>query len=170
LDHRIPLISDIDTQLRHHLGQGVDQQRTLVDARYARDVLLVCDGMTGTDLPHLARRFRQASQGARVALPVLKSAVPAAAAAPSATLPPGGHDPGPPQGWAHNTSGFGASRPMIADFNLDARYGSHAREPVVTDGQGHAIAPRHPAPQALSLHGKALPWYSWRRWWFIDRT
>jgi hypothetical protein len=165
LDNRSDLISEIDVQLRHLLGQGVDQQRALVDARYARDVLLVCDGMKGTDLPHLARRLRQVSQGARTALPVLDAAV-ASASAPSKVqqAPVVGHDPGPPQGWAQNTSGFGASRPMLADFNLEARYGSRDSQAAVTPGQGERAGPR-PMQHTPGLTADgALPWYSLRRW------
>jgi hypothetical protein len=37
----------IDLPLRRHLDQGVDVQRALSDARYARDMHLVCDAMRG---------------------------------------------------------------------------------------------------------------------------
>ncbi len=176
LDSRAALINDIDTQLRHYLGQGIDPQRTLVDARYARDVLLVCDGMGGTDLPTLARQFRQVSQGVRVTLPVLRAAVavepePQSASSSQRTAEagaPGGHDAGPPQGWARNTSGFGHSHPSIADFNLSPHYGARDAAPAVTDRLGNVLVP--PSAGNLMPHGAALPWYSWRRWWFTART
>lgn len=169
MDPRAALITDIDTHLRHYLGQGVDLQRTLVDARYARDVLLVCDGMAGTDLPGLARRYRQASQGVRTALPVLRAAVavavepePRAATSVENPVAARGHDAGPPQGWAQNTSGFGHSHPPLADFNLSPHYGARDSAPTVTDRQGHLLAMRDmPAGYPAA---PALPWYSWRRW------
>ena len=88
MESRRVIAARIDMGLRRALGEGVDAQRTLDDPRYARDVLLVCDAMTGTDLPELARRFR------------------------AATL--GGRDAGPPQEWAADTSGFGLSTPPPA--------------------------------------------------------
>jgi hypothetical protein len=93
MDPRTIIAHRIDVQLRQHLGQGVDTCRALSDKRYARDMLLVCDAMTGTDLPLLARQFRVA--GERMAQEARRP----------------GHDAGPPQGWAANTSGFGMARP-----------------------------------------------------------
>lgn len=46
------------------LGQGIDPARMLNEPLYARDVLLVCDALHGTDLPELARLFRQAQAAA----------------------------------------------------------------------------------------------------------
>jgi len=85
MDSRRVIAARIDMGLRRHLGEGVDAQRTLDDPHYARDVLLVCDALTGTDLPALARQFRAA--------------------------PAGGRDAGPPQEWSADTSGFGLSKP-----------------------------------------------------------
>jgi len=93
MDPRTLIANRIDLRLRRHLGAGVDCYRALTDARYVRDVLLVCDAMHGTDLPLLARQFRAA--GERMA---------------QASRP--GHDAGPPQGWAVDTSGFGISQPL----------------------------------------------------------
>ena len=93
MDPRTLIASRIDLQLRRHLDQGVDVYRAVSDARYARDMLLVCDAMRGTRLPLLARQFRQA--GAHMAR--------------DATL--SGRDVGPPQDWSTNTSGFGVSQP-----------------------------------------------------------
>jgi hypothetical protein len=58
MDPRNLIASRIDVQLRRHLGQPVDTYRTLHDARYVKDLLLVCEAMDGTDLPQLAREFR----------------------------------------------------------------------------------------------------------------
>ena len=44
-------------------------QRAGIDARYARDVLLVCDAMPETDLPQLAEEFRAATLKVRRADP-----------------------------------------------------------------------------------------------------
>lgn len=172
MDPRAALITDVDTQLRHYLGQGVDVQRTLVDARYARDVLLVCDGMTGTDLPQLSRRFRQASQGVQVVLPVLRAAIqvdapPPADAADNTNSAAGGDDAGPPQGWSRNTSGFGHSHPPIADFNLAPHIGTPNRALMVADGHDKLTTP--PGESTAYQFGNSLPWYSWRRWWFTRR-
>jgi hypothetical protein len=93
MDPRTVIAQHIDRQLRDCLGQGVDAHRALSDSRYARDMLLVCDAMTGTELPQLARQFRVA--GKRIAREARRP----------------GHDAGPPQGWAANTSGFGVTQP-----------------------------------------------------------
>jgi hypothetical protein len=58
MDSRAVLASRIDLQLRRHLGQPVDTRRALTDARYTKDLLLVCDAMQGTELPRLAQQFR----------------------------------------------------------------------------------------------------------------
>jgi hypothetical protein len=96
MEPRTVIVEHIDRQLRHHLGEGVDAHRTLHDARYARDVLLVCDAMKDTDLPTLARQFRAAGEHM--------------AAEQQRRLAPG-HHAGPAQPWAEDTSGFGVSRP-----------------------------------------------------------
>jgi hypothetical protein len=62
MDPRSIIISRIDLQLRRHLGQPVDTHRAVSDTRYAKDLLLVCDAMEGTDLPHLASQFRAADE------------------------------------------------------------------------------------------------------------
>jgi hypothetical protein len=88
MDSRRVIAERIAMGLRRHLGEGVDPQRTVDDPRYARDVLLVCDALTDTDLPALAQQFRSA--------------------------PAGGRDAGPPQDWSADTSGFGLSKPPSA--------------------------------------------------------
>jgi hypothetical protein len=62
MDPRNLIVSRIDLQLRRHLGQPVDAHRAVTDARYARDLLLVCDAMADTDLPQLAAEFRDADE------------------------------------------------------------------------------------------------------------
>jgi len=96
MDPRTLIASRIDLHLRRQLGTNVDNCRALTDSRYMRDILLVCDAMTGTELPLLARQFRVA--GARVA----EQAQPAA-----------GHHTGPAQDWAADTSGFGLTQAPV---------------------------------------------------------
>ena len=98
MDPRTLIATRIDLQLRQKLGMGVDTYRALTDERYVRDVLLVCDAMRGTGLPLLARQFRVA--GKRMAQEAQRRP---------------GHDAGPTQGWAADTSGFGVSRPLVLD-------------------------------------------------------
>ena len=47
--------------LLHELGQGVDGLRMVAEPLYARDVLLVCDALPGTELAELAQHFRVAA-------------------------------------------------------------------------------------------------------------
>ena len=58
--------------LTESLDEGVLPQRMLDDHLYARDVLLVCDAMHDTELPKLARIFRQAQLD--MAYPVMSHA------------------------------------------------------------------------------------------------
>ena len=46
------------------MGQGIDPARMLAEPLYARDVLLVCEALPGTELAELAPKFRQAQQAA----------------------------------------------------------------------------------------------------------
>jgi hypothetical protein len=62
MDARTLIASRIDLQLRRHLGQPVDTYRAIHDARYAKDMLLVCEAMQGTELPQLAQQFREADE------------------------------------------------------------------------------------------------------------
>lgn len=55
--HRMHLL------LQREIGRGLDLQRMLRDARYSRDVLLVCDAMHRTELPDLAAFYRRAAAG-----------------------------------------------------------------------------------------------------------
>ena len=59
--HRcLKVASRINHRLQSELGEGVDAQRMLTEPLYARDVLLVCDALVGTDLQALAGSFRKA--------------------------------------------------------------------------------------------------------------
>lgn len=52
----------IDALMARELGEGIDAERMLSDALYARDVLLVCDAMRGHELATLSPRFRRAME------------------------------------------------------------------------------------------------------------
>lgn len=52
----------INALLVREMGQGIDPARMLAEPLYARDVLLVCEALPGTELAELAPRFRQAQQ------------------------------------------------------------------------------------------------------------
>ncbi len=54
----------IDALLLREIDQGIDTARMVADSRYARDVLLVCDAMRGTEAPGLAGHFRRATLSA----------------------------------------------------------------------------------------------------------
>lgn len=58
MDPRPTALQQLAAQLRQELGATLDSARMATDARYARDVLLVCDAMIGTALPGLARLVR----------------------------------------------------------------------------------------------------------------
>jgi hypothetical protein len=51
----------IDAGLLAVLGEGINAKRMVVQPLYARDVLLVCDALIGTELQALAVQFRQAA-------------------------------------------------------------------------------------------------------------
>jgi hypothetical protein len=58
--HCLELADRMNAVLLRELGAGVDSHRMLVDERYQRDVLLVCDGLHETPGPLLAHHFRRA--------------------------------------------------------------------------------------------------------------
>ncbi len=68
--HCLKIADRIHHLLVRELGQGVDRQRMLRDALYARDVLLVCDALRETDAPFLARHFRRAAAAPEEGTPV----------------------------------------------------------------------------------------------------
>ena len=55
------IASRIHTLLVAEIGQGIDTERLLDDALYARDVLLVCDALPGTEGAQLAATYRTAA-------------------------------------------------------------------------------------------------------------
>jgi hypothetical protein len=86
MDARNLIAGRIDLQLRRHLGQAVDTYRALHDARYAKDMLLVCEAMAGTELPQLARQFRAADEQASAVRRALQ--IHAAPRTPQPYVPP----------------------------------------------------------------------------------
>jgi len=105
MDPRTVIVNRIDLQLRRHLGQGVDAERALSDSRYTRDMLLVCDAMSATDLPVLARQYRKAERLHKR----------------TAQLSASGRDSSPPAAWRASTSGFGSTRaPALGGGDTDA--------------------------------------------------
>ncbi len=57
----IKVASRIDAGLRAELGEGIDALRMVAEPLYARDVLLVCDAMVGSELQSLSSLYRQAA-------------------------------------------------------------------------------------------------------------
>jgi hypothetical protein len=93
MDPRSLIASRIDLQLRRHLGQPLDTYRALHDARYAKDMLLVCEAMAGTDLPQLAHQFREADEHITAARRALAPRSGMRTRAPMPYMPPASLDP-----------------------------------------------------------------------------
>jgi hypothetical protein len=74
----------IDILTRTELRIGIDPQRMVRDALYARDVLLVCDTQRGSDLATLSQHFRVAANEVS-------------------------DDSSQPSSWGQDSSGFSAS-------------------------------------------------------------
>ena len=51
----------INALLVREIGQGIDPARMLAEPLYARDVLLVCQALPGSELAELAPQFSQAA-------------------------------------------------------------------------------------------------------------
>ena len=96
------------TQIAHRIhdlmlgeiGHGIQIERLLGDARYARDVLLVCDACVGSELMALAVMFRDVTANLPAHL--------------TETVPDRHEPPGyaqQPNEWARDTSGFGLTQP-----------------------------------------------------------
>jgi hypothetical protein len=112
---RLQLAQRLHQVLLREIDHAIEVERLLTDAHYARDVLLVCDALAGSEAPPLARQFR--------ALPP-----------PAADLAGGPGAPGHAQqstDWSRDTSGFGITQPPPMEAAAGARPG--AGEPP--DGQ-----------------------------------
>ena len=55
---RLQFAHQLHQSLMRELGHEIEIERLVSDARYARDVLLVCDACPGTELANLAAQFR----------------------------------------------------------------------------------------------------------------
>ena len=89
---RLQIAQRLHLALQTEIEHGIEIERLLGEPRYARDVLLVCDALPGSELGTLAALFRAAS--------------PPAPGGPSAP----GHAQQAADG-SRDTSGFGVSRP-----------------------------------------------------------
>ena len=98
--NRLQIATRIHYVMLREIGQGIDIERMLKDARYERDVLLVCDACPETDLLALAQQYRRS-------LPEVGGLATAQAKPRSREA---GHAPQPTE-WARDTSGFGITRP-----------------------------------------------------------
>ncbi len=94
---RLTIATRIRELLLRELGHAIEVDQLLGRARYARDVLLVCDACVGTELPRLAAEFRQLAPDGRLPQPQAD----------------GGHC-AQPNDWARDTSGFGVTQPPDA--------------------------------------------------------
>jgi len=55
------IAGQIHALLVAEIGQGIDTHRMLAEPLYARDVLLVCEALPGTDAAQLAAKYRLAA-------------------------------------------------------------------------------------------------------------
>ena len=95
---RLQLARRIYQVLVREIDHAIEVERLLTDARYARDVLLVCDALPGSEAPPLATQFR--------AMPPPTAGM---SAHPGPTVAPG--HARQPTDWSRDTSGFGVTRP-----------------------------------------------------------
>ena len=94
--------------LVREIDHAIEVERLLTDAHYARDVLLVCDALAGSEAPPLATQLR-----------LLPMPMPAAAAARDPVGAPG-HAQQPTEG-SHDPSGFDLTQPPPVAPVADAR-------------------------------------------------
>jgi len=92
---RLQIATRIHTLMLRDVGHGIEVEHMLTRERYARDVLLVCEALRGSELAALAQQFRVAS--AQLARAWQESGPP-------------GHVPQATD-WSRDTSGFGLTQP-----------------------------------------------------------
>lgn len=92
LSDRQQMAQRLHQLLLHELSYGIDVAQLLNEPLYARDVLLVCEALRGTELATLAADYRRASAG-------VLGALAAGSLAPGHVLQS--------TDWSRNTSGFG---------------------------------------------------------------
>ena len=100
--HRLQIAQRIHQVLVREIDHAIEVERLLTDAHYARDVLLVCDALAGSEAPPLANQFRL--------MPLPLPMPVAAAAAASGPVGAPGHAQQPTD-WSRDTSGFGVPQP-----------------------------------------------------------
>ena len=118
---RLQLATQMHQLLLRELGHGIEVERLLTRERYARDVLLVCDAMAGTELPRLSAEFRRAIPEPKGAVQVTKTSSP-------------GHAPRA-NAWSADTSGFGVSRPPPDEGR------ANSPEPAAPKAKAPTVAP-----------------------------
>jgi hypothetical protein len=103
-DHvgRLQVAQRIHQLLVREIDHAIEVERLLTDPHYARDVLLVCDALHGSEAPSLATRFRGWP-------------APAAGGAGQRAAPPAPGHTQQATDWSRDTSGFGVSRPPPVD-------------------------------------------------------
>ncbi len=89
---RLQLAQRIHQLLLREIDHAIEVDRLLLDPRYARDVLLVCEAVPGGELVPLAALFREASR-------------PVAGRHQNPGHAPQSND------WGRDTSGFGVTQP-----------------------------------------------------------
>jgi len=92
---RLQIAQRIHQVLLREIGHAIEVERLVTEPRYARDVLLVCDALPGTEAAPLATMFRQ---------------LPPPATGEAAPAGPPGHARQSNE-WARDTSGFGVTHP-----------------------------------------------------------
>ena len=58
----LKIAEHMNARLLTEIGQGIVAPRMLAEPLYARDVLLVCDALRGSDLANLAQLYRAAEK------------------------------------------------------------------------------------------------------------
>ena len=119
---RLQLAQRIHLLLLREIDHAIEVERLLADARYARDVLLVCDAVPGGELVPLAQLFREASR-----------------AQPGEQAEPG-HAP-QANDWGRDTSGFGVTQPPPMPGSGGSRRASDS-EPTPLDSPRRSWLPR----------------------------
>ena len=125
----------MDALLLPELGQGVDSLRMVAEPLYARDVLLVCDALPGTEGATLAQQFRMAADE--------KPENQGSAAAPS--RPP---------------SAGRRSRLFAASLGARLSSGFSMSNP----GAGSSLPPQVEADHVVMAHPPLRRWFSPSRW------
>ncbi|MES2715929.1 MAG: hypothetical protein V4795_09195 [Pseudomonadota bacterium] len=124
---RLQLAQRIHQLLLREIDHAIEVERLLADARYARDVLLVCEAVPGGELVPLAALFREASR-------------------PVAGQPDEpGHAP-QPNDWGRDTSGFGVTQPPPMPSPGGSRRASDS-EPAPLDTARRSWLPRWRGPK-----------------------